>query len=122
MTQWTRMFLRKLQEIVKDREAWCAAVHGGHRELDITEQLNNNCVSNSNCKSFKEKVDPTLSVFAKQRAQMGTTPLPGVRDSVYPLWEPGAEAAGKTRAVSPLSLGSLCPRLPSGWGPVVTVW
>ena len=43
----------------------------GHKELDTTEQLNNNYVSNSNCKSFKEKVDPTLSVFAKQRAQMG---------------------------------------------------
>ena len=27
----------KLQEIVKDREAWHAAVHGGHKELDTTE-------------------------------------------------------------------------------------
>ena len=34
------MSLSKLQEMVKDREAWRAAVHGGHRELDMTEQLN----------------------------------------------------------------------------------
>jgi len=35
------MNLSKLQETVKDREAWCAAVHGV-KELDMTLQSNNN--------------------------------------------------------------------------------
>ena len=37
------MSLSKLQDIVKDREAWSAAVHGGHKESNMPEQLNNNC-------------------------------------------------------------------------------
>ena len=31
--------LSKLRELVMDREAWHAAVHGGHKELEMTEQL-----------------------------------------------------------------------------------
>ena len=34
------MSLSRLRELVMDREAWHAAVHEVHKELNMTEQLN----------------------------------------------------------------------------------
>ena len=42
ITDSVNVSLSKLGGIVEDREAWRAAVHGGHRELDMTLRLNHN--------------------------------------------------------------------------------
>ena len=34
--------LGKLREIIKDKKTWRAAVHGGHKESDTTEQVDDN--------------------------------------------------------------------------------
>ena len=33
------MSMSRLWELVMDREAWHAVIHGGHKESDMTEQL-----------------------------------------------------------------------------------
>ena len=40
------MSLSKLQEIVKDREAWACCSPWGHKESDTTEQVNSNNIEN----------------------------------------------------------------------------
>ena len=42
ITDSMHMRLSKFQEIVKDREAWCAAVHGVAKSWTLTQQLENN--------------------------------------------------------------------------------
>ena len=42
ITDSVDMNLSKLCKTVKDKEAWCAAVHGGHKEWDTIQQLSSN--------------------------------------------------------------------------------
>ena len=74
ITDAVNMNLGKLRETVRDREAWCAAVHGA-AESDMTEQLKN---SNNG--------DRHKMHFLKNAAQKGLVP------GIWVQWRAGVRA------------------------------
>ena len=65
------MNFSKLQEMVRDREAWCAVVHGASKDLDMTGRLNNN--DNNSCFTML----PQFLLYSKvNQLYAYTNPLP----------------------------------------------
>ena len=42
ITDLMNMNLSTIQELVMDRETWCAAIHGVNKDLDMTDSMNVN--------------------------------------------------------------------------------
>ena len=70
------MNLDKLWEMVRNRESWHATVHGGHKELNTTWQLNNHHHHQIICLFFSEAFNSLLKPNISPRAKGRYCKLP----------------------------------------------
>ena len=99
ITDSVDMNLGKFQEMVRDREAWHAAVHGGCKESDMTGWLNNNNNHLPNSKIF-----PILSHLIPITIFQGGYyyfPIQGIRSggserlrNIYKFTQPTRDSVG----------------------------
>ena len=81
------MSLGKLRELVMDREAWRAAVHGGGKELDTTEQLNSNEQMMHLAFSLCTPIGPSTESTSKKSILLHVVALLRLQRMAYPgLW------------------------------------
>ena len=71
-TESMNMNLSKLQEIVKGRKAWCAAVRGG-AELDMTSQQQQRCVMRQAASHLANRSSKNLWKMEDLVAERGRT-------------------------------------------------
>ena len=64
---------------MKDTEAWCAAVNGGHNDLDKSEGMKNN----------KNRLTLNLKTSEDARSNLGTDILPSSVQLLKHLLQPG---------------------------------
>ena len=74
ITDSTDMSLHKLKEMVRDREAWCAAVSPwGRKESDTAERLNNNLIYTLK----NAKMSSLMKITESKQSRNGTSPKEG---------------------------------------------